>query len=221
MDELRRNYPCPRGCGTVREPKADDVACPVCAGVGPEANPVKPKRAVCEPCDGGGRVRCHCGDTLCPGSKVCSDCRGGGVVDIEAARAFVACKGWTWLPGMVAEMFDRSGRGECLFRVRLLSEWGFEGNVYDLDDCEVCGPPETYHQVPDLSDPLTRAGLLCVVRIAWDMPALYVESGDPDPDGVTWWSVPRRFVGRTGIHRSEALALLAALHAAPAAKGGT
>jgi hypothetical protein len=71
--------------------------------------------------------------------------------------------------------------------------------------------------VPDLSDPLTCAGLLEVVRRAWGAPYSYpepVESFDSDgvTAGVSWRvRVPgRRFEGGT-----EPAALLAALEAAP------
>lgn len=123
---------------------------------------------------------------------------------MELARRFVACKGWGWLPGMLA---PRRGRvfgvdGETLY---------FAGT-----DGRFNGKWEVYQCLPDLSDALTRAGLLEVVRRAWRDPDAYVRPSTKGgyvlcsrvcPGGPTRGEPPR---GPSELH-----ALLAALEAAP------
>ena len=142
--------------------------------------------------------------------------------EVELARRFVACKGWAWLPGMREADGDRivavDNRDVCLAE---------EGAT--CDDNYATWVPQT-NCVPDLSDALTRAGLLPVVRRAWgDSRAHLVvhETNVMGEDGrnlvpARWWALAdgtgvtfviddRRFLAGP----SEMHALLAALEAAP------
>ena len=71
----------------------------------------------------------------------------------ELSRRAVACKGWRWLPGMLA-IIPRRTRG-----VRLSS-----GDELD----------EALSPMPDLTDPATLGCLLSLVRDAWDEPLAWV-----------------------------------------------
>jgi hypothetical protein len=107
----------------------------------------------------------------------------------ELAQRAVACKHWRWLPGMrwVLPGTDLCGR--------------YRGIILD---------PEA---LPDLSDDLTRLGLLALVRGAWGDWSIV-----PVP-GIGAWGVGRLCsVGLMSIGcigETEAEALVAALEAAP------
>ena len=122
--------------------------------------------------------------------------------EVELARRFVACKGWVWLPGMLAP-----GRGRvCSVDGETLYFAGTDGRFN--------GDWEDHQCLPDLSDALTRAGLLPVVRQALGVPNLtpiigadgWYLHGIPDDRPELWWSSGQP---------SELHALLAALEAAP------
>lgn len=63
----------------------------------------------------------------------------------------------------------------------------------------------------DTDDPATVGVMLAQVRAAANDPALHVVAGEPDLDGLLWWSVPRRFAGRSALSRTEGAALVAAM----------
>ena len=89
--------------------------------------------------------------------------------DLEMARRFVACKGWVWLPGMAAASKHEDEQGGPTYRIVHVYRGGllaFSGWVNPLGEEEACGIGLS-ECVPDLSDALTRAGLLEVVRRAW------------------------------------------------------
>jgi len=73
----------------------------------------------------------------------------------------------------------------------------------------VYGPPGAI----DTDDPATVGVMLAQVRAAANDPALHVVAGEPDLDGLLWWSVPRRFAGRSALSRTEGAALVAAMRA--------
>jgi hypothetical protein len=129
---------------------------------------------------------------------------------IALARRAVACKGWRWMPGMLAH-FEHDGR-----RVRV-------------------GMPDAWASttaLPDLTDPATLGCLLALVRETWRCPTVYVRQSTTRrvSDGVIAWEVcdlyldaeacralgaPREgSVGSWG-HGSEAEALVSALKSAP------
>jgi hypothetical protein len=136
----------------------------------------------------------------------------------------LACKGWRWMPGMLAHhrhvqsirvLCDESG--ECASdyvvragadgnEVQLMHEWGVMGSFPG-------GDGSAYPMVPDLDDPATRGCLLDLVREAWAMPKLYVS-----PHGLSW---RMKIKGHGGPFKevewggTEAEALVAALEAAP------
>ena len=125
---------------------------------------------------------------------------------MELARRFAACKGWVWLPGM------REASGCRVVAVdnadACLAEEGATCDDNHASWVPQCGC------TPDLSDALTRAGLLEVVRRALGMPNLtpiigadgWYLHGIPDDRPELWWSSGQP---------SELHALLAALEAAP------
>ena len=104
----------------------------------------------------------------------------------ELAKRAVACRGWRWMPGMLAA--DTGLRLD-----EMTTDW--EGTL------------------PDLSDPATAGCLLALVREAWDDPVAHCEelfrriSGD--------WAVFDRTGSLVAKGATEAEALVAALEAAP------
>ena len=108
------------------------------------------------------------------------------------ARRAVACKGWRWMPGMLAHR-------EGAHFVRL------QGGR----------PPRLIRQgqeveaLPDLSDPCTLGGLLALVREAWGDPLAHVA---PVAGGWRVWLELDLSVFFDGA--TEAEALVAALEAA-------
>ena len=70
----------------------------------------------------------------------------------------------------------------------------------------------------DTDDDATKGVMLAQLRAEADAPRLHVVCGDPDPDGVAWWSIawwnaPRRLPGRSAMSRTEGAALVAAKRA--------
>ena len=106
------------------------------------------------------------------------------------ARRAVACKGWRWMPGMLA------WRPDCP-PLRLATD---EVTEIALQD---------HGWLPDLIDPATLGCLLALVREAHGDPHAYLAPGDG-------WFVGRRARdGIVGEGDTEAEALVAALEAAP------
>ena len=121
----------------------------------------------------------------------------------ELAQRAVASKGWRWLPGMRA--VSPSGKH---WRV-----WSDTRSVYEPEGCMDSAPAEWSKDVPDLTDDLTRLGLLALVREAWGDWSIV-----PVP-GLGAWGMGRlcsgglMSIGCSG--ETEAEALVAALEAAP------
>jgi hypothetical protein len=116
----------------------------------------------------------------------------------ELAQRAVACKGWRWLPGMLAQTPEGTRVGRVVERVRT-------GGVRLAGGGDV-----GWRCVPDLSDPATVVGcLLALVREAWGDPAAHAV---PDGDWHVYGDMPETEYG-TGD--TEAAALVAALEAAP------
>jgi hypothetical protein len=117
---------------------------------------------------------------------------------IALARRAVACKGWRWMPGMLAVEWSAPG----------MSLTG--GRPVRVDD----GWHEVGVWLPDLSDPATLGCLLALVREAWG-----------DPHASVWydseyWQSGNRWSWHAKEHSlcdydTEAEALVAALEAAP------
>jgi hypothetical protein len=119
---------------------------------------------------------------------------------IGLGRRAVACNGWRWLPGMLTMSGLRCvtvGGGVDPQHVR-------QGR-FDIEA----------DAVPDLRDPCTRGGLLELVREAWGLPALSIESHPSTV--VDMWRVrcrgeTLRVRGVVGFH-AEAEALVCTLEA--------
>jgi hypothetical protein len=118
---------------------------------------------------------------------------------LDLARRAVACKGWRWMPGMLAVEQAVPGMALSARPVRVDDYW-HEVGVW----------------LPDLTDPATVGCLLALVREAWgqeDMGAVRIFR-----DGLRKWCVEHdeddaqagAFYGPT-----EADALVEALEAAP------
>lgn len=119
---------------------------------------------------------------------------------IELGRRAVASPHWRWMPGMAWSLPPnaRGGWPAHLHRGR-------------------CPIPECLVPVPDFSDPATLGCLLALVREVWDRPLLYVEPEEDEHDGLAWyvWCASEAQSFSSGLHRTEAAALVAALEAAP------
>ena len=117
----------------------------------------------------------------------------------DIARRAVACKGWRWMPGMLALPSD----GMVFTPVRLADEHEW--------------PHDIGLRVPDLRDPATLGCVLALVRVAHDDECACVFPIDYGPGGVRW--IARLTAGGRDmtqhVHASEAEALVAALKAAP------
>jgi hypothetical protein len=106
---------------------------------------------------------------------------------VALGRRVVACKGWRWMPGMLAH-FEHDGR-----RVRV-------------------GMPDAWASttaLPDLTDPATLGCLLALVREAWEEKVVI-------RIGTGWWEIEaERFLSDDTCAVSLAESLVAALEAAP------
>ena len=124
--------------------------------------------------------------------------------DLEMARRFVACKGWQWIEGM--QILD----GGAPLRICALDG----ACALAMGSAPWPMVVSTAGASPDLSDALTRAGLLEVVRRAWGDPCIVSwPAFRPSPGTAGVWMV--YCAGRQFQGASEAAALLAALEAAP------
>lgn len=130
--------------------------------------------------------------------------------ELEIARRLVACKGWVWLPGMLATTditspltpvrVGSTGDGGVLFYDRGIKSARSRLRAF----CAI-------GLLPDLSDDLTRLGVLAVVRRAWGQDDLAARR---DGSG-TWAVIPENSEWWSGCRDSELEALTRALEAAP------
>lgn len=122
--------------------------------------------------------------------------------ELEIARRLVACKGWVWVRGM--RWVRKSNAPSGGMNSRSVS-WPFEDVSRHFPGA-----------LPDLSDDLTRLGVLAVVRRAWGDKTASVRAVDCYPLSAMWtWIAGQPGVRRVGHERTELAALLAALEAAP------
>ena len=154
--------------------------------------------------------------------------------ELEIARRLVACKGWAWLPGMqavnsiyVRRVLRVDGERALMgYQYETRSHWHYIDPAHyqrregpreraghaDFDEGRGLGALG----IPDLSDDLTRLGVLAVVRRAWGDKTASVRAVDCYPLSATWtWIAGQPGVRRVGHERTELAALLAALEAAP------
>ena len=124
---------------------------------------------------------------------------------IEISKRAVACRGWQWMPGMLAAL-DGIG-GDYRARVCRVDNGLFWSDATPL-------PYALASYVPDLSDPATLGCLLALVRKAWGDPTLCVVLDTSDGRWcVGCWEDGLAMRGRGGA--TEAEALVAALEGAP------
>lgn len=127
-------------------------------------------------------------------------------------RRVVACRGWTWGPGML-DLFGR----------RVRNVWPDDLGIHwsHLLDNRVVRDADA---LPDLTDPATLGCLLALVREAWRCVVVTSPDYDDDEDEeearqgphVTGWrAVETVRWTMVGEGATEAEALLAALEAAP------
>jgi hypothetical protein len=132
---------------------------------------------------------------------------------IELGRRAVACKGWRWLPGMLA----RYGDGAAWHRLT-------DGDGYGLPFKH--RPPNPRDAWPDLRDPATLGCLLALVREAYPGCAIWVARDCVvDPLDDTEYMLDERerwtvcggsnddYLAPYGSGPTEAAALVAALDA--------
>lgn len=128
---------------------------------------------------------------------------------IELGKRAVACKGWRWMPGMLARY-----KGDAWCRVTDADSFGLPTRVR---------LPNPRRAWPDFRDPATVGCLLALVREAWGCHVHLRRWASPAPDmsgkdRSTWEPVDglgRRLVaGPRVLCESEVAALVAALEAA-------
>jgi hypothetical protein len=134
----------------------------------------------------------------------------------ELAKRAVACKGWRWMPGMLAS--DAGGNQHRVIEHHAGREY-ITTVLRDYDDAHTESSARAVDLTPVLDDPATMGCLLALVRKAWGRP-FWVE-GDTRSMGERpdeWIGVlfEGRFATCPVVHAStEAEALVAALEAAP------
>lgn len=134
----------------------------------------------------------------------------------DLGRRAIACRGWTWLDGMMSTQFG--SRYNARLGGLLSCEETDLGDVTAIDaDLEPVEPD----CLPDFSDPATLGCLLRLVREAWNDEWL-TSLGFYNSSGAQWFVHGGKPHGRHFLVRvtgtaypSEAEALIAALEAAP------
>lgn len=146
------------------------------------------------------------------------------------ARRAVACKGWRWMPGMLA--WRTTHRGERV-QVRIIDGMDRHAELADPRQAETTPSGSSllasgysvvdgWHRVedltPDLSDPATLGCLLALVRQAWGDPrlvAIYCEAAHPgQSEGWAVQTADNRLPVAGGDYPTEAEALVSALERA-------
>ena len=127
------------------------------------------------------------------------------------ARRAVACKGWRWMPGMLAHHPNwRAGRVSHvgLTAVRVACRY-----PSPMGGTEWAVPPLPITDLlPDLNDPGTLGCMLSLVREAWRNPKGSVYYLAPVETEPGWFA---EFGARAELYATEAEALVVALEAAP------
>ena len=136
----------------------------------------------------------------------------------ELGRRAVACKGWRWMPGMLARY-----EATAWCRVTEANSIGCPPRYR---------PPNPRQAWPDLRDPATLGCVLALVREAWPNVVIWVARDCAvDPlddteymlDDVEGWTVcggcGDDYIGCFGSGKTEAAALVAALEAAGVGEG--
>jgi len=112
---------------------------------------------------------------------------------VELAKRAVACRGWRWMPGMLA--LPPEGMISTPARLTEESDW----------------PHDVGLRLPDLTDPATLGCLLALVREAWGDSEMHMALG---AKGWVWLAGESRaydVVMPINVGATEAEALVAAL----------
>ena len=135
---------------------------------------------------------------------------------IDLGRRAVACKGWRWMPGMLAlDSTDEEHPGRVIDDRKAL--------VYEDADGAIREGVVARSDLPDLTDPATLGCLLELVREVLGEPLASVEVRQPGdlgcracvrvPVGSEGWRVVQWWCASQDPQYSEAAALVAALEA--------
>jgi hypothetical protein len=133
----------------------------------------------------------------------------------DLARRAVACKGWRWMPGMLAKHPDfRDVRMSHVGRKRMHGACRYASPMGGVSHAVVALSLSNSSDVlPDLSDPATLGCLLGLVRLARLDPAWLPTCLDGEALGA--WVIEPPSRNRQTRHESYAAVLVAALEAAP------
>jgi hypothetical protein len=135
---------------------------------------------------------------------------------VELAKRAVACKGWKWMPGMLASLRGIDGDYRArVCRVEGDKFWSDATTLpvtrrWQVDLRHAMYDLASY--VPDLTDPATLGCLLALVREAWGDPTLHVVCAGGSVELGVWHA---RWGTSSRRGATEAEALVAALEAAP------
>ncbi len=135
---------------------------------------------------------------------------GGAMTDemIDLGRRAVACKGWRWMPGMLA--LDADGEE---YPCRVIDDR--KSVVYEDGDGAIREGVASRSDVPDLRDPATVGCLLALVREAYELPRLALVCSDGRWRVISAGLDVRFPIRAPAKNNTEAAALVAALEAAP------
>ncbi len=138
----------------------------------------------------------------------------------ELARRAVACKGWRWMPGMLAVCTITLKNGDDRHGTMRVDSYS-DGTPWALVAADKKWAWAAMRNArPVLTDPATLGCLLALVREAWKAPALQVSPWMDRDNAITGWSCYLNLPGSDLLTRdcydgnTEAAALVAALEAA-------
>lgn len=125
---------------------------------------------------------------------------------IALARRAVACRDWSWQPGMLAQTATsdvpdlRYLDGGCWWDIEIAEAMAWRPAWVGPND-----------PLPDLTDPATLGCLLALVREGWRNGNVSVAKAHPEMGGHWGVEIGKRYI----CGDTEAEALVAALEAAP------
>lgn len=148
---------------------------------------------------------------------------------LDLGRRAVACRGWRWMPGMLA--YDLRVRDSCEVRVYRTplrdsidvihsggNRWAIPLAARSPERDRWLWPGDPPYAIPDFSDPATLGCLLALVRVAHVDPtasAYALRNGSWEASVVLRSARPGELSAPVWRGSSEAEALVSALEAAP------